>query len=59
MDDLYDINFESNGKFYKIYIRYNSIDDLCTIYGRLNEIFHIRQSLYLYTQKKRQSLYLL
>jgi hypothetical protein len=31
MDDLYDINFQSNGKFCKIRIRYNVIHDLCTI----------------------------
>jgi hypothetical protein len=31
MDDLYDINFQSNNKFYKIHIRYNNIDNLLTV----------------------------
>jgi hypothetical protein len=31
MDDLYDINFQSNGGFYEIYIRYNSIYDWSTM----------------------------
>ncbi len=31
MDDLYDINFQSNGGFYKIRIRYNNNCNLCTM----------------------------
>jgi hypothetical protein len=31
MGNLYNINFQSNGQFYKIHIRYNNIHDLCTM----------------------------
>jgi hypothetical protein len=31
MDNLYDINFQSNDQFYKIHIRYNNINDLSTV----------------------------
>jgi hypothetical protein len=30
-NNLYDVNIESNGRFYKIRIHYNKINDLCTI----------------------------
>jgi hypothetical protein len=32
MDNLYDINFQSNNKIYKIYIRYNIICDLYSMH---------------------------
>jgi hypothetical protein len=32
MDDLYDIKFQSNGKFCKTRIPYNYIQDLCTMH---------------------------
>jgi hypothetical protein len=31
IDDLYDKKFQFNGEFYKIYIYYNSIDQLSTV----------------------------
>jgi hypothetical protein len=31
IDDLYDINFEFNGKFCEINIIYNNIHNLCTV----------------------------
>jgi hypothetical protein len=31
MDDLYDVNFQSNDKFCKICIRHSSIQDLCSV----------------------------
>lgn len=31
MDDLYDTNFQSNCGFYKIHIRYSSIDQMSTV----------------------------
>jgi hypothetical protein len=32
MDDLYDINFQSNNEFCKIHIPYNVIQYSCTMY---------------------------
>jgi hypothetical protein len=46
MDNLYVINFKSNGEFYKIHIRYNSIELLITYSqyttpkGRFNLFFY-------------------
>jgi hypothetical protein len=37
IDNLYDINFQLNGKFYKIQIYYNSIDHLRI----MNQMVHV------------------
>jgi hypothetical protein len=42
MDNIYAINFQSNGRFYKIRIRYNVIHDRCTM-KNLMRVF-VRQS---------------
>jgi hypothetical protein len=42
IDNLYDINFQCNGEFCKIYTNNNNA--ICA-HKRFGEIFHIRQSL--------------
>jgi hypothetical protein len=50
INDLYDINFESNNRFYKIYIHYNNIHDLYTTKD-FGEVFHHRLGLKFIYQK--------
>jgi hypothetical protein len=33
MENLYDVNFQSNGEFHKFCIRYNVIHDLCVMHN--------------------------
>jgi hypothetical protein len=56
MDDLYDINFQSNNEFCKIHIPYNVIQYSCTMYHlrdmcMLDETLILLKRAVLYTAK--------
>jgi hypothetical protein len=59
MDDLYDINFESNGEFCKIHLYFNNIRNLCIVKDLVDSFAVDSNKNSIFKTKKRKFLNLL